>query len=295
MNSLVSRPGNRAGRILASPRARRAMRAAGIDPSAVRGSGPGGRIVEADVLKQPSGHGQPEGASRIALNSMRLAIARRTAESFATVPHFYLRAEFDATDLIDLRKQLIDDVQQRCGVRITLTDFLLFAMARAMADCPGTNRVWDNQSLVEFPTIDLALQVAVPDGLMAPVLRRVDGLGLLNVAKERNRLVAAARSGKLPADAMGGGAASLSNLGDSRVDEFGAVIMPPQSSILAVGRAAPRPYVVDGRLCVRTTMCLSLSVDHRVMDGAAGGKFLGRIVELLEKPTLLLWASVPPP
>jgi len=268
------------------------MAALGIDPSAVRGSGPGGRIVEADVLKLQPRAGLAAGATMVPLSAMRLAIARRTAESFATIPHFYLRSELDATALVGLRAQLLDGVQRDHGVRLTLTDFILGAMAVAMADCPWANRIWRDGGLLQFPTVDLGLQVAVEDGLLAPVIRRADTLGLLGVGKERARLVAAARSGKLPADALGGAATSLSNLGDSRVDEFGAVIMPPQSSMLAVGRAAPRPLVVAGQLAVRTTLRLCLSVDHRVMDGAAGAKFLGRIVELLENPLLLLWAAV---
>jgi pyruvate dehydrogenase E2 component (dihydrolipoamide acetyltransferase) len=281
------------GRQIASPRARRAITALGVDVARIHGSGPGGRIVEADVLAaRPAPAQAPAGTTLVPLGPMRLAIARRTAESFATIPHFYLRAELDATALVDLRAQLLDDVQRDYGVRLTLTDFLLGAMARAMADCPWANRIWRDQALVEFPTVDLALQVAVDDGLLAPVIRRADTLGLPGMAKERSRLVGAARSGRLSADAMGGAAASLSNLGEGRVDEFGAVIMPPQSSILAVGRAAPRPFVVRNALAVRTTLRLCLSVDHRVMDGAAGGKFLGRIVEILENPAMLLWLAM---
>jgi pyruvate dehydrogenase E2 component (dihydrolipoamide acetyltransferase) len=275
-------------RIPATPRARRAMAARGIDAAAVRGSGPGGRIVEADVLNLQAAPGpRPAGASWAPVGAMRLAIARRTAESFATIPHFYLRTEVDATALVEARARLLDAVRRDCGVRLTLTDFIVCAMGRAMADCPQANRIWQNDGLLEFPAVDLALQVAVENGLLAPVIRRVDALGLPGVAKERSRLVAAARAGKLPADALGGAASSISNLGDSRVDDFAAVIMPPQSSILAVGRAAPRPFVVDRQLVVRTTLRLCLSIDHRVMDGAAGAAFLGRIVEYLERPERL--------
>lgn len=289
MSSDTSTGLSRAGRRIASPRARRAMAELGIDPSAVRGSGPGGRIVEADVLKartvKAAAHAEPV---VVPVSPMRLAIARRTAESFATIPHFYLRAELDATAMVDLRTQLLEEVQKTHGVRLTLTDFILSAMARAMAQCPEANRIWTDRGLLQFPTVDLAFMVAVADGLLAPVIRQADRLALPGVARERCRLVTTARSGKLPADAVGRAAASVSNLGDSRVDDFGAVIMPPQSSMLAAGRAAARPFVVDGRLCVRTTLHLCLSVDHRVMDGGIGAGLLGRIVELLEEPALLL-------
>ena len=272
-------------RPIATPRARRTMATLGIDPTGVVGSGPNGRITEADVVRF---HANPAASPSVAVSPMRLAIARRTAESFATIPHVYLRSELDATALIALRAQLLDSVQRDHGLRLTLTDFLVAAMGRALADCPWANRVWRDQGLIEFPTVDLALHVAVEAGLLVPVIRRVETLGLVELAKERTRLVAAARTGKLPASALDGGAASVSNLGNSRVDEFGAVIMPRQSSILAVGQAVPRPFVVDGLLSVRTTLRLCLAIDHRVMDGHDGARFLGKIVEYLEKPALLL-------
>jgi pyruvate dehydrogenase E2 component (dihydrolipoamide acetyltransferase) len=262
------------------------MAARGLDAAAVRGSGPGGRIVEADVLnlRPAPADSRPAGAAWAPASPMRLAVARRTAESFASIPHVYLRAELDATALVDARARLVERVQREAGVRPTLTDFVVCAMARALADYPAANRIWRDGGTLGFPTVDVALLVAAGDGLLAPVIRRADALGLTGVAKERSRLVEAARAGKLPADALGGGAASISNLGAGPVDDFSAVILPPQSSILAVGRAAPRPFVVDGRLAVRTTLRLCLSVDHRVLDGAAGAEFLGRIVEALEHP-----------
>lgn len=277
------------GRQAASPRARRAMAEAGIEPSAVRGSGPAGRIVEADVrnaganARRTGGEGRYEPAS-----PMRLAIARRTAESFATIPHFYLRTEVDATALVELRAQIVEQVERDRSVRLTLTDFLLTAMGRALRDCPWANRVWRDEGLLEFPAVDVGLIIAVADGLLAPVVRRAGERSLVEMAKERSRLVEAARSGRLPADAVGGAASSLSNLGDGPVDEFGAVIMPPQSSMLSAGRAAPRPFVVNGRLRVRTTVHLCLSADHRVLDGAVAAAYLGRIVQLLERPALLM-------
>ncbi len=270
----------------ASPRAKRAMRSLGVDAAAIHGSGPGGRIVEADVLKA-RGQGSVASGRQVPLTAMRQAVARRTAESFATIPHFYLRAEADVTELAQLRSRVMEGVLKETGARLSLTDFLLCAMGRALADCPWANRIWQKDGLVALPGADVGLVVALEDGLLAPVIRGADRLTPADAAKERSRLATGARSGKLPADALGGAATSLSNLGDTRVDEFAAIIMPRQSSMLAVGRAGQRPYVHGGQLCVRTTMRLCLSVDHRVMDGLAGAKFLNKIVERLEKPEQL--------
>jgi pyruvate dehydrogenase E2 component (dihydrolipoamide acetyltransferase) len=161
-------------------------------------------------------------------------------------------------------------------------------LARALVKCPSANRVWHDDRLLEFSSVDVGLQVAVEDGLLAPVIRRADSLGLAGIAQQRSRLVTACRAGRLPADAVAGAACSLSNLGISRADEFAAIIMPSQSSILAVGCAAPRPWVAGGTLCVHTTMRLCLSVDHRVMDGLAAARFIGEIVEALENPSRII-------
>lgn len=222
------------------------------------------------------------------LSPMRRTIAEITSQSFANVPHFYLRTELDAKALLELRRQLLDRVQKNYGVRLTLTDFLLRAMALALNDCPYANCIWQDDNIVELPTIDIGLAVGLEDGLLIPVINEAGRLNLINLAQRRDELVTAVQSGKLPANASQGGATTLSNLGKSRVDDFTAIIYPPQSSMLAVGRAVPRPYVVGGELCVRPTLRLCLSVDHRVMDGVQAAEFLGRIVELLEQPSQLL-------
>ncbi len=267
-----------------SPRALRAAKRLGIDPGAVRGSGPSGRVLEADIL-QSNQHatGTP------AVSSMRKAIAKLTSESFATVPHFYLRAELDASNLVALRGRLVGQVRQETGVKLTITDFILRAMAMALHACPQANAIWQNDTLVTLTERNIGLVVGLAEGLLIPVFPESDLRTLTGLASKRTQLVDAARAGKMPADAMTRRAAcSLSNLGASRVDEFAAIIPPPQSSILAVGRIAERPFVVDGQLAVRSTMKLCLSIDHRVMDGTVGAEFLGKIVDLLEKPDSLL-------
>jgi pyruvate dehydrogenase E2 component (dihydrolipoamide acetyltransferase) len=274
------------------------MRQRGIDPATVRGTGPNGRVVEADVLRAALASPLPwagEGpavraaASTGLLSSMRRAVAAKVAESFATVPHFYLRSEADVTALEQLRSQATESLEARCGVRPSLTDFLLRAMILALGDCPHVNRIWQGGAIVQLPTVDVGLVVQMDDGLMVPIIHRADQLDLVGLIRQRAAVVEAVRSGKTSADLFQGGATSLSNLGRRRVDEFTPIISPPQSSMLAVGRVADRPGVVDGRLSLRRTIQLTLSVDHRVLDGVPAAAFLDRIVELLEKPLLLLY------
>ena len=259
-----------------TPRARRRAAELGVDTSRIQGSGKSGRIIEADVLKGD--------AASTGVSVMRRAIARQTAESFSSAPHFYLRCEVDATALIRLREDLLPEIESREGVRLTLTDFILRAQAVALKQFPAANGIWLNDDIVKVPGGDVGLVVGLPEGLMIPIVRSAATGDLGSLAKQRTSLVAAARAGTLSLGALQGGATSLSNLGNTRVDEFAAVIAPPQSTMLAVGRAAPRPYVLDGRLAVRSTLRLCLSVDHRVLDGAPAAEFLGLIVDLLETP-----------
>ena len=166
-------------------------------------------------------------------------------------------------------------------------------MILALRDCPHANRIWQNDTIVQLPTVDVGLVVQVDDGLMVPIIHHADRLDLFDLIRRRAALVDAVRSGRTSADLFQGGATSLSNLGRHRVDEFTPIISPPQSSMLAVGRVAERPAVFEGRLCLRHTMHLTLSVDHRVMDGVPAAEFFDRIVELLEKPFLLLYDKSP--
>jgi pyruvate dehydrogenase E2 component (dihydrolipoamide acetyltransferase) len=285
-------------RIPASPRARRTMRQRGIQPSSVHGTGPNGRIVEADVLRAAATPGSTAPAGRSytpppmtvggLLTPMRRAVAAKVAESFATVPHFYLRSEADVTALMQLRSQTLETFEKATGQRPSVTDFLLRAMIMALADCPKANRIWQRDTIVQLPTVDVGLVIQIADGLMVPILHQADRYSMLELVRQRAALVAAVRSGRTQADLFQGGATSLTNLGKSRVDEFAPIISPPQSSMLAIGRIAERPVAYDGRLCLRQTLHLTLAVDHRVMDGVPAAEFLDRIVELLEKPFLLL-------
>jgi pyruvate dehydrogenase E2 component (dihydrolipoamide acetyltransferase) len=281
------------------------MRQHGIEPGMVQGTGPGGRIVEADVLRavaavgqtaagglrgRPMPRGQSGGAQAGAggLSPMRRAVAAKVAESFATVPHFYLRSEVDVTPLVELRKQIVDDVERRCGQRPSLTDFLLRAMVLALRNCPHANRIWQNDTIVALPGIDVGVVVQVGDGLLVPVIHQADRLTMIELVQQRAALTAGVRDGRAPADAFQGAATSLTNLGKHRVDQFAPIISPPQSSMLAVGRVAQRPAAFQGRVCLRETIHLTLAVDHRVMDGVPAAEFLDRIADFLERPFLLL-------
>jgi pyruvate dehydrogenase E2 component (dihydrolipoamide acetyltransferase) len=268
--------------IKASPRARRAMRQQRIDPAALRGSGPGGRIVEADVLAF-AGRPRTETAP---VSAMRQAIAQRTSESAATIPHFYLRAEADVSALVHLRKQIVPVIEQRSGVRVTFTDLILRALGLALKQCPEANAVWQNNTLLRYDAASVGLVIALDEGMIIPTIVDAAQQSVEAIAGQRaafqNDAELRKKASALPA------AVSLSNLGNGRVDEFDAIIPTGQSMILALGRIAPRPLVVDGKIEIRETLKLSLALDHRVHDGAPASKFLNCIIELLEHPARLL-------
>jgi pyruvate dehydrogenase E2 component (dihydrolipoamide acetyltransferase) len=281
-----------------SPRARRRAAELGVDLKNVSPTGTAKRLVEADVWKiagqspTPVSLAKMDAASGVAtaVSSMRRNIAERTAFSFSHIPHFYVRAEADASELVALREHLVGVLEKECGIRITLTDFLLKAQAIALREFPAANAIWQDDKLLCYRDSDVGLVVSLPDGLVIPVIRAAQKLSLVQLARERARLVTEVKEGRFNAAMTAGGAASLSNLGTTRTDDFSAVIAPHQSSMLAVGRAAPRPYVVNDNLETRTTIRLCLSADHRVLDGGPAADFLGKIVELIETPKALVEA-----
>jgi pyruvate dehydrogenase E2 component (dihydrolipoamide acetyltransferase) len=267
----------------ASPRARRALRSFGIDASRVTGTGPNGRIVEADVLalsKKANG----------GTSAMRQAIAQRTSESAAKIPHFYLRATADVTSLVDTRRQIVERIEKTANVRITYTDFLLRAVALALREQPRANSIWEDNGCVQLEQTGVGLVLALDEGMIIPVIGGADTLSVAAIARRRSDLAADAELQKRLASQRA--SISLSNLGNSRVDEFDAIIPTGQSMILAAGRIALRPHIVDGKLEARQTLNLSLALDHRVHDGAPAAKFLDRIIQFLENPATLLIQEV---
>jgi pyruvate dehydrogenase E2 component (dihydrolipoamide acetyltransferase) len=293
-----------------SPLARRVADKLGVDLAQVHGTGPGGRILDEDV-KCAASQAVPSASAPVALEvggevpllpatagpagepltGIRRVVAERMAHSFATVPHFYLSVEVQAGALVRLREQLLSQVEKKAGVRLTITDLLIRVCAQALHDVPAFNATWVEAGaggVLRQADVNVGGAVSLDNGLVVPVIQKADRLILSEVARQRTDLTARARAGKLALHELEGGAFTLSNLGMYRIDSFQAIINTPQSAILAVGRIADRPYVVGGKLSVCSTMHLTLSLDHRLVDGAQGALFMARIVELIESPYLLL-------
>jgi pyruvate dehydrogenase E2 component (dihydrolipoamide acetyltransferase) len=268
--------------MIASPRARRAMRERGVDPAFLHGSGPGGRIVEADVLKAET-FGQASAGSG----------DPRRAQPVNASFHFWLQATADVTSLLDVQGQAAEEVQRACGTPLRLADLLLRAMALALADCPQANCVWQDGTRVDLKTVDVGFEVETPGGRVAPVIRQADRLRLMELVSRRAELTAAARAGRLPPEAAQPAATSLCDLTEHPVDQYAAILLPPQASVLAAGRPALRPAAFENRLCLRQTLCVCLTADQRAIAPEIAAALLGRIVELIEHPFLLLCERLP--
>lgn len=273
----------------ASPRARALAKSLGIDIQQVQ-PGRGTRIVEEDVIRFDKERQQSEPAKQKSqpLSASRRITAERTSQSFERAPHFYLGAEVNATKLVALRQDLQEISQKRTGTKLTVTDLLLKALTMALAEETAVNAFWENGSVVARDSIDVGLAVQAPSGLIVPVIREAGSLSLFDLAAKRQDVANRARSGSLRAEELSGGSATLSNLGAEGVDWFQAILNPPQSVILAAGAIAKRPMVVEDRLEACDSLILTLSVDHRVLDGVAGAKFLKVIKRALESPHEML-------
>jgi pyruvate dehydrogenase E2 component (dihydrolipoamide acetyltransferase) len=228
----------------------------------------------------PSGAGFTE----VPHTGMRRAIARRLTESKSTVPHFYLVADCRVDELLALRKA----VNEASPVKISVNDFVLKAAAAAFSDVPEANATWGDTAVRRYDTVDMSVAVAIEGGLVTPVLRSVEKLALSEVARTVADLAGRAREGKLKQNELEGGSFAVSNLGMYGITEFSAIINPPQSAILAVGAARPTPVVTDGELAVATVMTVTLSADHRVLDGALAAQWLSAFVKRIEHPLSIL-------
>ncbi|MGB3955009.1 MAG: dihydrolipoamide acetyltransferase family protein, partial [Brooklawnia sp.] len=219
----------------------------------------------------------------IPLTGMRRAIARRLTESKTSVPHFYVTVDARVDALLDYRRQL----NQASPVRISVNDLLIKAIATTLQAVPAANAVWNGDSIRQYSTVDISVAVSTDGGLITPVVRGVEKLGLASLASTTADLIARARDGKLKQPEIEGGSFSISNMGMYGVREFSAILNPPQSGILAVGAAEARPVVVDGEPGVATVMTMTLSCDHRVIDGALGAEFMQALKARIENPVLL--------
>jgi pyruvate dehydrogenase E2 component (dihydrolipoamide acetyltransferase) len=307
-------------RLFASPLARRIAADKGLDLSAITGSGPRGRIIKADVegvsaSAKPAAPAAaaPAAASaapaamasgpsadtvakmyadrdyeEVALDGMRKTIAARLTEAKQSIPHFYLRRDIKLDALLKFRGQLNKDLESR-GVKLSVNDFIIKACALALQSVPDANAVWAGDRMLKLKPSDVAVAVAIEGGLFTPVLRDSEMKSLSALSAEMKDLAARARDRKLAPHEYQGGSFAISNLGMFGIDNFDAVINPPHGAILAVGAGVKKPVVgADGELSVATVMSVTLSVDHRVIDGALGAQLLQAIVDNLENPMVML-------
>jgi pyruvate dehydrogenase E2 component (dihydrolipoamide acetyltransferase) len=282
-----------------SPKARRLAREHGVDITLVKGSGSGGEVLAEDILKAAAAGpptaggtpvGRPEGgpaASPVdaaALSSIGRIMAERTTQSWTTVPHFFVAREVDATALNVARAKLIPEIERSHGVKVTHTDLMVAAVARALRQHPRMNASWSNGAIALNGEINVALAMAVENAVVTAVIRNADRASLGELATQRKGLAERARANRLqPAD-ITGATFTISNLGMFDVDAFTAIIVPPQAGILAVGAIADRVVAVDGLIGIRPTLTLTLSSDHRVVDGARAAAFLNDVVIGLREP-----------
>jgi pyruvate dehydrogenase E2 component (dihydrolipoamide acetyltransferase) len=275
-------------RVKASPVARKMAEEAGLDLSRIKGTGPGGRVLERDVQAAitaakpaPAPPGPPPGAT-VPLNRMRQTIARRMAESKAKAPHFYVTVEINMDEAMKMREQLNQLAPE--AERISVNDLIVAAAARTLARFPVLNASYREGSLEMHSQVNIGIAVALEDGLIPTVLRDADKKTLRTIAAESRAMTERARANKLRTDDLGGGTFTVSNLGMFDVDEFIAIINPPEAAILAAGAVTPRPVAVGGEVRIASIMKATLSVDHRVADGAQGGRFMQEFKKLLENP-----------
>ncbi|MBV8519934.1 MAG: 2-oxo acid dehydrogenase subunit E2 [Acidobacteria bacterium] len=295
-----------------SPLARRMAADLGVRLDDVQGSGPRGRIIAADIKNAQSGvapgqraatpaaSAQQQSASQvrapqlvappaletkiIPLTAMRRTIAKRLAESTGPIPHFYLTADFDVTNLAGVRQQLIDIT----GAKLSLNDFIVRAVALALRHHPNVNASWGEEAITQHGEVHVGIAVATQDGLITPVIRNADQKSVTDIASEVRALADKAKNRRLKPDEYQGSTFTISNLGAWGIEEFTAIINPPNAAILAIGAAEARPVVVDRQVVVRDRMKVTMSCDHRVVDGAIGADFLKTLRSYVEQPLRLL-------
>lgn len=282
-------------RLFATPLARRIAEQEGVDLSAVKGSGPHGRIIQRDV-EQAAKQGVSKQAAapqmqlsgeveRIKLDAMRKTVAKRMSEAKSTVPHFYLTIDCEIDALLAARKRL----NEALDAKVSVNDFIIKASAHALMAVPEANVTWDGDAILRYPTADISVAVAMDGGLITPVLRGCEHKGLKQLSEEMRDLATRARDKKLKPEEYQGGSFSISNLGMFGIKDFAAVINPPQGMILAIGAGEKRPVARAGdQIEVATIMSVTLSCDHRSVDGALGARWLQHFKRLIEDPVQML-------
>lgn len=286
-------------RVKASPAARRVAAELGVDLTVVRGTGPDGRVTENDVraaansrtVSQPSVTSQTNAATgaRINLTGMRKVIAERLVASKGPVPHFYLTVEIDAAPLMSARAELKSAGEQADAAKITVNDFVLKAAVEAAVRVPRVNASFDRDAIVQYSEVNLAVAVAIEDGLVTPVVRAAQGKSLREISEAMKDLAHRARHKRMKPEEFQGGTFTVSNLGSYGIDAFLAIINPPQGFILSIGAIQKKAVIDDcDQIVVGQRMSIGMSCDHRVIDGALGAEYLKELRQLLENPALLL-------
>jgi pyruvate dehydrogenase E2 component (dihydrolipoamide acetyltransferase) len=287
-------PAAAGGRIKASPVARRMAEERGLDLGAITGSGPEGRIIKRDVAAttatpMPVAGGAPTAGAAftdVANSQMRKAIAKRLVQSIGPIPTFYLTAEVDMERATEAREALLARDKES---RFSFNDILIRTTAAALAQHPAVNAWWMDDHIRQWQDVHIGVAVAIDEGLITPVIRHANTKSLRAISAEVRELAGRARAKKLAPEEYTGATFTISNLGMFGIDEFTAIINPPEAGILAVGRIEPKPVVIDGAVVIRRRMRLTLSCDHRVIDGATGAQFLQTLVGMLEHPLAMVW------
>lgn len=277
----ASQPSNQSARI--SPKARRLASERGVNLADIRGSGPGGEILASDIVAAAEAKSVPSTSAKRASPIARL-MAERTTQTWTTVPHFFLTREVDAGPLNEVRRKLMPELERSTGVKLTISDLLIALVARVLRKHPRVNASWVSGGVRDNPEINIGLAMAVEDGIIAPVLQKADRAKLGEIAAQRRDLTGRARAGKLRPDDLSGGTFTISNLGMFGVDAFTAIIIQPQAAILAVGAITDRVVPVNGQPGIRPMMTLTLSSDHRLVDGARAAEFMRDLVEAIGNP-----------
>jgi pyruvate dehydrogenase E2 component (dihydrolipoamide acetyltransferase) len=302
-------------RIFASPLAKRIAKQKGIELSSLSGSGPHGRVVLKDVESAKPGTAAPKSAAPLSLavgaseeqvlklfapgsydlvphDSMRKVIARRLLESKLTIPHFYVSVDVTLDHLLDLRERLNlqapKDKDGKPQWKVSVNDFIIKAMAMAMMKVPDANVSWTDTNMVKHKHADIGVAVSIPGGLITPIVRSAETKGLATISQEMKDYARRARDRKLKPDEYTGGSAAISNMGMMNVKNFAAIVNPPHGSILAIGTGERRPVVRGNDIVIEQQMTITLSTDHRCIDGALGAEFIGAIKAYLEEPGLML-------
>ncbi len=272
------------GRIKISPLAKKIAQNEGVNVQQLKGTGPYGRIIKADVLESLSSGTRTESPEIVEVSNMRQVIAQRLTESKQNVPHFYLTVDCQVDKLISLKNEINSADENN---KVTINDLIIKAVAFSMKKFPDINSSWIDNKILKYSNVDISIAVALDDGLITPIVKNADKKGILSISKEVKDLVSRARSGKLKPEEFQGGGFTISNLGMFGIKAFSAIINPPQSCIMAVGASKKQPIVMNEKIEIAEIMTVSLSVDHRAVDGALGAKFLNAFKHYIENPLVM--------